>query len=262
MSFILNPYDNALDLSDKEDRKLFENGAKGLESVRLTKVLEIATDWGAWAVVPRPPQTTGNIFDKKEVTKDALNTHVDIVWANTGFRGGVEETPNYFKAMMPMDTPALEAERNQRKLKHVILGNMIWYSLTSNFQIELMAKETNFKQGDDFDRAMLWHQIVTQVKPSTKAAIGNLKDKLEMAKMDNFGHDIRKLNTWFIDQCNKIVREVGKEGYTEYLHSLFCAYKMAKDKEFLKAMKDKETKWVTVPHLPHLSAHTNNTRSM
>eukprot|EP00957_Ditylum_brightwellii_P137345 10471277-Ditylum_brightwellii.AAC.1 len=69
----------------------------------------------------------------------------DCNQANTVFRGGAGETPNYFKAMMPMDTPVLEAERNQRKLKHVMLGKMIWDSLTSNFQIELMAEETNFK---------------------------------------------------------------------------------------------------------------------
>eukprot|EP00957_Ditylum_brightwellii_P203199 15333623-Ditylum_brightwellii.AAC.1 len=117
--------------------------------------------------------------------------------------------------MMPTDTPALEAARNQRKLKHVILGNMIWDSLMSKFQIELMAKEINFKQGDNFDRALLWHQIVTQVNPSIKAAIENLKDELEMTKMDNFGHYVRKFNTWFSNQRNMIVREVGKEGYTE-----------------------------------------------
>eukprot|EP00957_Ditylum_brightwellii_P170995 13017195-Ditylum_brightwellii.AAC.2 len=79
MSFILNPYNNALDLSDEEDRKLFETGSKGLESaqqfdgrketfndflklvshqlkkVRLTEVLEITTKWDAQAVAPRPP---------------------------------------------------------------------------------------------------------------------------------------------------------------------------------------------------------------
>eukprot|EP00957_Ditylum_brightwellii_P172373 13122578-Ditylum_brightwellii.AAC.1 len=158
-------------------------------------------------------QTIVNIFDKKEVTKDDLKMHMDLIWANTGFGGGAGEMPNYFKVMTLTDTPALEAKRNQRKLKHAMLGNMIWDSLTSNFQIKLIAKETNFKQGDDFDGALLWHQIVTQVNPPTKAAIGNLKDELKMAKMDDFGHDIRKLITWFINQRNKIVREVRKEGY-------------------------------------------------
>eukprot|EP00957_Ditylum_brightwellii_P170994 13017195-Ditylum_brightwellii.AAC.1 len=138
--------------------------------------------------------------------------HVDLVWASTGFGGGAGETPNYFKAMTPVDTLALEALRDQRKLMPVMLGNMIWDSLMSDFQIELMAKETNFKQGNNFDKALLWYQIVTQVNPSTKAAIGNLKGELETTKMDDFGYDIRKFNTWFIDQCNKIVRKVGKEG--------------------------------------------------
>eukprot|EP00957_Ditylum_brightwellii_P131789 10050160-Ditylum_brightwellii.AAC.1 len=155
----------------------------------------MATKWDTRAVTLRPPQTIVNIFNKKEVTKHNLKIHMDLVWANTGFRVGAGETPTYFKVMTPVDTPALEAKRNQRKLKHVMLGNMIWDILTSNFQIELMGKETNFKQGDDFDETLLWHQIVTQINPSTKAAIGNLKDDLETTKMDNFGHDIREFNT-------------------------------------------------------------------
>eukprot|EP00957_Ditylum_brightwellii_P033624 2549399-Ditylum_brightwellii.AAC.1 len=58
--------------------------------------------------------------------------------------------------MTPADTPALNATRHQRKLKHVMLGNMIWDSLTSDFQIELMAKESSFKQGNYFDDTILW----------------------------------------------------------------------------------------------------------
>eukprot|EP00957_Ditylum_brightwellii_P168614 12834136-Ditylum_brightwellii.AAC.1 len=107
--------------------------------------------------MPRPLQTIINIFYKKGVTKDDLKTHVDPIWADTGFRGGVGETPNYFKVMTPADTLALEAKRKQRKLNHVMFGKMVWDSLTSNFQIELMAKEANFKQGENFDRTLLWH---------------------------------------------------------------------------------------------------------
>ena len=32
MAFILNPYDATLDLTDRDDRKLFEVGCKGLET--------------------------------------------------------------------------------------------------------------------------------------------------------------------------------------------------------------------------------------
>eukprot|EP00957_Ditylum_brightwellii_P208060 15355667-Ditylum_brightwellii.AAC.1 len=211
MSFILNPYDNALDLSDKDDRKLSKTRYKGLESaqrfdgrkesfnnfakvvshqikkVRLTEALEIATDWDALMVAPRLPKMIVNIFKKKEVSKDTLKAHMDLVWANMGYGGVTGETPNYFKAKIPTDTPALNVLRNQRKLKHVMLGNMIWDSPTSNFQIELMAKQASFKQGNNFDDILLWYHIVNQVNPLTKAAIRNLKDKLESAKLDNLG---------------------------------------------------------------------------
>eukprot|EP00957_Ditylum_brightwellii_P135244 10312412-Ditylum_brightwellii.AAC.1 len=67
--------------------------------------------------------------------------------------------------------------------------------------------------------------------------------------MQDFGHDVRKFNTWFVNQHNKTVREVGKKGYMEYLCSLFCIYKTTKDEVFLNEIKDKETKWV-IGNLP------------
>eukprot|EP00957_Ditylum_brightwellii_P112166 8552012-Ditylum_brightwellii.AAC.1 len=142
------------------------------------------------------------------------------------------------------NSPTLNAMRNQKKLKHIMLGNMIWDSLTSDFQIKLMAEETSFKQGNDFDSALLWSHIVNHVNPLTKASIGNPKEKLESAKMDDFGQDMKKFNTWPFNQCNMIIKEDGKEGYTEYLHSLFQAYKTAKDKAFVKAIKNKKMKWM------------------
>eukprot|EP00957_Ditylum_brightwellii_P187729 14294720-Ditylum_brightwellii.AAC.1 len=67
--------------------------------------------------------------------------------------------------------------------------------------------------------------------------------------MDDFGQDMEKFNMWPMNQCNIIIKEVGKEGYTEYLCSLFQAYKTAKDKEFVKAIKDKKMKWM-IGNLP------------
>ena len=32
MAFLLNPYNDELDLSDKEDQKLFQDGSKGIKS--------------------------------------------------------------------------------------------------------------------------------------------------------------------------------------------------------------------------------------
>eukprot|EP00957_Ditylum_brightwellii_P210311 15364826-Ditylum_brightwellii.AAC.1 len=44
---------------------------------------------------------------------------------------------------MPTNATALNSSRNQRKLKQVVLENMIWDSLTSDFQIKLMIEEKN-----------------------------------------------------------------------------------------------------------------------
>eukprot|EP00957_Ditylum_brightwellii_P197536 15049584-Ditylum_brightwellii.AAC.1 len=71
-----------------------------------------------------------------------------------------------------------------------------------------MAEEASFKQGNNFDGALLWYQIINQVIPSTKTAIRNLKDELELTKMDDFKQDVRKFNTWLIDQHNEIVSPI------------------------------------------------------
>eukprot|EP00957_Ditylum_brightwellii_P024114 1818424-Ditylum_brightwellii.AAC.1 len=102
MSFVLNPYDNALDLLDKEGRKLFKSGCKGLEpaqqfdgrkeahqikNVRLAEVLETATEWDTHATVLKFLQTIINTFDRKDVTKEAMTKHVNLVWASIRFGG-------------------------------------------------------------------------------------------------------------------------------------------------------------------------------
>eukprot|EP00957_Ditylum_brightwellii_P136583 10415661-Ditylum_brightwellii.AAC.1 len=73
-----------------------------------------------------------------------------------------------------------------------------------------------FKKGHDYNGLLLCRLIVEKVNPTTNASIANLKDKLDNAKFDDLGQDIKEFNTWFANKRNTIIREVGKEGYTEY----------------------------------------------
>eukprot|EP00957_Ditylum_brightwellii_P074971 5697273-Ditylum_brightwellii.AAC.1 len=73
------------------------------------------------------------------------------------------------------------------------------------------------------------------VNPSTKVLVANLKDEIESAKMDDFDHNVKKFNTWFLDKRNLIVKEVCEDGYTEYLRCLFKTNLTAVDPEFLEA---------------------------
>ena len=97
MTFVLNPYDKALDLTDKEDRKLFTEGCKGikeedlfdgkkqnygdfvklieegLNDTRTMEALEINTKWadgGDVDAAKRIPLAEGkvNIFDSNKAT--------------------------------------------------------------------------------------------------------------------------------------------------------------------------------------------------
>eukprot|EP00957_Ditylum_brightwellii_P103737 7902719-Ditylum_brightwellii.AAC.1 len=82
------------------------------------------------------------------------------------------------------------------------------------------------------------------VNLSTKVSVANLKDKIKSAKMDNFDHNVKKFNTWFSDKRNLIVKEAGKNGYTEYLRCLFKTYLTAVDSEFLEAVTLERRLWL------------------
>eukprot|EP00957_Ditylum_brightwellii_P064944 4927123-Ditylum_brightwellii.AAC.1 len=78
----------------------------------------------------------------------------------------------------------------------------------------------------------------------TNVSVANLKDELENAKLDAFGHVINEFNTWFTEKRNTIIREVGKEGYTKYKRCLFKTYQTAENKEFLTVIGQERRDWM------------------
>eukprot|EP00957_Ditylum_brightwellii_P107828 8225632-Ditylum_brightwellii.AAC.1 len=158
--------------------------------------------------------------------------------------------PKYFEVFgtKPINDQILIAPKNQCRLKQVMLGLLLWNSLTPKFQLEMLAEETLFKKGDNYDGLLLWCLIVEKVNPTTNVSVANLKEKLENAKLDDFGQDIKKLNTWFVDKRNAIIREVGKGGYTEYKSCLFKTYHTAENKECMLAISQERRDWMMGKH--------------
>ena len=102
-TFILNPYDVPLVLSDKEDRELFTETSKGLkekdmfngkrenygnfvkliekdfENTRIMESLEIAVFWNYCQSCSREPTKIINVFNSNEVTQELLTHHCNLV---------------------------------------------------------------------------------------------------------------------------------------------------------------------------------------
>ena len=108
MTFMLNPYDADLDLLDKEDRKLFNEGCKGvsnkdifdgkkqnysnfvkliegdLNARRTMTALKISTKWdvggnsGATERIPFPEGEI-DIFKSNKATKEEIEEHIALV---------------------------------------------------------------------------------------------------------------------------------------------------------------------------------------
>ena len=164
---MLNPYDADLDLTDKEDRKLFTEGCKGvsdkdifdgrkqnysnfvkliegdLNARRTMGALKINTMWatgGATDNTKRIPLPEGQIdlFESNKATKEEIEEYIKLVWEDTDFGAN---TPKYFKDFdtAPSDKAELDKLRHGQRLKHVMLGNQLWNSLSSTFRVEIMT---------------------------------------------------------------------------------------------------------------------------
>eukprot|EP00957_Ditylum_brightwellii_P189456 14420800-Ditylum_brightwellii.AAC.1 len=108
----------------------------------------------------------------------------------------------------------------------------------------MLTDKKKFKRGNNHDRILLWKHLINHVDPSTCVSVSNLKDELESAFCDDFDQDIKKFNTWFTNKRSKIVKEVGTDGYTEYLRCLFKVYKTAKDKVCIATIVEERHKWM------------------
>ena len=121
MTFMLNPYDADLDISDKDDRKLFTEGYKGvskkdifdgrkqnysnfvkliegnLNSKRTMSALKISTKWEAGDdtdTSKRTPLLEGDIdlFKSNEVKREELDEYIALVWSDSDFGGNTPKT--------------------------------------------------------------------------------------------------------------------------------------------------------------------------
>ena len=268
--FLFNPYDATLDLTDKDDRKLYQEACKGLskddrfdgkrenypnfvklleqqlQDVRVMETLEVPTAWDSSATNPddqRLPIQTDvvDIFKSHKATSEQVEHYCDLVWANTAHAS----TPEYFAHFdnPPTDDAALTLLRNTRRLKHIILGKKLWNSLTSSFQIDIQVNRDEFQRNRECDGPLLWDFIRRRVNPSTSVGASRLKEKLESTTLEDMDHDVVRYNSWFEDMRVMITKEEG-EGYSEYLRAMFRAYLSSGNQKFLDAIQAEERDWM------------------
>ena len=76
-----------------------------------------------------------------------------------------------------------------------MMGQVIWNSLTSAFQIDIMPNKHEFQRDQEHDGPLLWDYIHRRVKPSTTVGASKLKDDIESKTLKDFHNDVIKYNS-------------------------------------------------------------------
>ena len=222
-SFLLNLCNVILSLVDKNNRKLFQEGCKGLKESDIfngkkqdygnfvkiikrdlsctstMKALKIITKWdtrGSTDEVKRIPTQEGmvDVFKSNKASSKEIKTHCDLVWNTSAF---LSDTPRYFgiSDTAPVDTACLEDAHNTRKLKHVVISKKLWNSLSSAFKIEIAGSKEYFQCNQESDGPLLWDFIHRRINPTTMVSASKLKDEIKITKASDFDNDVVKYNT-------------------------------------------------------------------
>ena len=123
------------------------------------------------------------------------------------------------------------------------MGKKIWNSLKSQFQIDIVTDNAEYKIGSEYIGPLLWNYVRRRVKPSTKIGAAKLKGYIENKGLRDFENNVTKVNTWFKDTETAIIAEEG-EGYNEYLRQLFRAYQECDNVKFLASVEQKGRLWI------------------
>jgi len=217
---------------------------KKFEDTRVMSTLTIPTVWDATnidALLQRLLTEAGlvDMFKTHSMSKEQVQRKSELVWGNSDFNA-----TNYYHAIFrvpPIDDDTLNTARDRDKLKHVTMGKMLWNSLTSEFQVDIIGSKEEFKIESEFDGPLLWDFMKHRVKPTTKVGASKLKEDIKKKELQDFGDNVTILNTWFGDTRRAIIGKEG-EGYNEYLRMLFRVYLSSNNATFKIAVEEEHRK--------------------
>ena len=126
---------------------------KKMDSRRIKEIRRIVTKWETTSITPELPMTadTIDIFKNGIATGAQVKVHAKLVWYETPFAQPELSKPMIVVVTKPTDLAELNLIRNKLQLIHAILGAMVWDSLTTHDQLEIIGEEEICKQGMEYD---------------------------------------------------------------------------------------------------------------
>ena len=127
---------------------------KCFEDIRVLDTLLIPTTWNTSNVNVEGQRLHTKqewwICSRTINCQNKIRAKSELVWTDTTFGSN---TPKHYKISVtpPTDDTTLVVERNNMKLKHVIMDKKSWDSLKSAFQIKILDNNQEFKVGGDYN---------------------------------------------------------------------------------------------------------------
>ena len=128
-----------------------------MEKFRTKTCLKIAIEWEAFGTSPELATEKGivDLFSSNAATTEEVEVHCAAVWSVEDLVHAESKNLCVRTTSKPGDILAMDSLRNRYKLKHAMLGSIIWDSLISDFQLEIIGDEEDLNRGEEYDGVTL-----------------------------------------------------------------------------------------------------------
>ena len=229
---VLNPFDNAIDLSTTDGHKIYKEGIKPLDdrfdgssdkaTFFQTKVIDASESrfWAAICKLEFNGEDVDMLKQPGKLSMEDLKVHYDEIW-----EGDINDDDTY-----------------QDQIRHSMMGTFLIESITPALRQRIQAKKNQWFYGahNAIDGLILFKILIGYGAIGSWASIDKNKTKLQQLKLKAYEHDVVKL----MDDFEATLAQIESKGETFSDHTLclFKAFATSHDpifKNYVQTFKDK-----------------------
>lgn len=262
-TFILDPYSSDINPGTEAGRKLFlkateeRTDAKRIDVTQgnAKEFLEMMTDdaknfsWGSLVhrVVEKDGQRRSILRDIRKLSLEAVKLQAMRIW-NDSTATQASTLPTEFTTT-EIDPAADETDRPifYERTRSTMIAKRILGSISTSSRKTLFTMKKDFSWLDgttgeyNYDGPTILHILMASVNPNTRVGVSGLKEKIRMAKMGAFNHNVKDMLTDIASNYNLIV----EQGFShdDIIMDTFNALLTSKNMEFTTYIQRHKDEW-------------------